>query len=422
MTGNGQPLVFEGITQIGSYTVQATKLSGCSQWMNGTAVITSSAAPVVVSSADQVIPAGSSALLNAVAGGGSGNYSYQWLPAAFVVNPQSASAATVALNQSTVFTVQATDLQSGCLSNVDSSLVIVSGSVINVSILAQSSSVCYGSLFQLTALLEGGTGTYSFIWKDPNGLVIGTNAVLSAPALISGSYSVTVTDGTVAASDAIDITILPVPTTFQISGGGFLCSGSSGLFIEVSDSEPGIEYSLLLNNDQVVAVLYGTGNPLVFNGLMQAGTYSVRAKHLNSSCSITLNGSVELFSTEPISLIMPDLQTVATGQSAQLSAQVSGGSGNFLFSWEPAALVVNPQSLSTSTLPLSQSTAFILTVTDAVTGCETRKQALVAVTGTNLNVEIFADQDLICPGEPVQLIALPSGGNGNYTYSWESVP
>jgi hypothetical protein len=26
------------------------------------------------------------------------------------------------------------------------------------------------------------------------------------------------------------------------------------------------------------------------------------------------------------------------------------------------------------------------------------------------------------PGEPVQLIALPSGGDGNYTYSWESVP
>jgi hypothetical protein len=102
-----EPLVFEGITQSGSYTVQATKLSGCSQWMNGTAVITNSAAPVVVSSADQVIPAGSAALLNAVAGGGSSNYSYQWLPAAFVVNPQSASTATVALNQSTVFTVQA---------------------------------------------------------------------------------------------------------------------------------------------------------------------------------------------------------------------------------------------------------------------------------------------------------------------------
>jgi hypothetical protein len=422
LTGNGQPLVFEGITQSGSYTVQATKLSGCSQWMNGTAVITNSAAPVVVSSADQVIPAGSAALLNAVAGGGSGNYSYQWLPAAFVVNPQSASTATVALNQSTVFTVQATDLQSGCLSNVDSSLVIVSGSVINVSILAQSSSVCYGSLFQLTALPEGGTGTYSFIWKDPNGLVIGTNAVLSAPALISGSYSVTVTDGTVAASDAIDITILPVPTTFQISGGGFLCSGSSGLSIEVSGSETGIEYSLLLDNDQVVAVLYGTGNPLVFNGLLQAGMYSVRAKHLNSSCSITLNGSVELFPTESISLVMPDLQTVATGQSAQLSALVSGGSGNFLFSWEPAALVVNPQSLSTSTLPLSQSTAFILTVTDAVTGCEKAVQSFVIVTNSTLSLEIYAEETEICPGEGVRLFALASGGQGPITYNWTSDP
>jgi len=422
LTGNGQPLVFEGITQGGSYTVQATKLSGCSQWMNGTAVITSSAAPVVVSSADQVIPAGSVALLNAVAGGGSGNYSYQWLPAAFVVNPQSASTATVALNQSTVFTVQATELQSGCLSNVDSSLVIVSGSVINVSILAQSSSVCYGSLFQLTALPEGGTGTYSFIWKDPNGLVIGTNAALSAPALISGSYSVTVTDGTVAASDAIDISILSVPTSFQISGGGFLCAGGAGLTIDVSDSETGIEYSLLLNNDQVVAVLYGTGNPLVFNGLMQAGTYSVRAKHLNSSCSITLNGSVELFPTEPISLVMPDLQTVATGQPAQLSAQVSGGSGNFLFSWEPAALVVNPQSLSTPTLPLSQSTAFILTVTDGVTGCEKAVQSFVIVTNSTLSLEIYAEETEICPGEGVRLFALASGGQGPITYSWTSVP
>lgn len=420
--GTGNPLVFSNIQQEGLFTVLATATSGCTLFMSGEAAVSYSISPVIVSSPNQVIYGGNSATLSSQTAGGSGSYTYQWQPINLVVSPNSASTTTVPLSNSTIFTVLAKDVQSGCFSNRDTTLVVVTGSALSVEILANSIVYCFGETLVLTAFPQGGSGNYTYIWKNPEGVVVGTDAVLSTSALLGGSYSLTLTDGAEIANRTIEIILHPVPQVFDISGGGFLCENSDGLTIDISGTESGFEYSLILNNDEVVSILYGTGNTMVFDQLFQAGAYTVRAKNLISSCSEPMNGVVQIIATIPLTAYVSEIQYITSGTTANLAVGVSGGSGNYTYQWEPSNLVANPQSAETETIPLESNQTFVVTITDVSTGCQRSKQIYVIVRSSILNVDIVAEQNLICPGDSVRLFALTSGGQGAVSYEWSSNP
>lgn len=115
-------------------------------------------------------------------------------------------------------------------------------------------------------------------------------------------------------------------------------------------------------------------------------------------------------------------QTIAANTTANLNAS-SGGSGTYSYQWSPASLVVNPNVQNTTTLPLTQSTVFILTVTDLTTGCVSTDQKIVTVTGGALSIaQISPPPSTICSGEEIHLWVLASGGTGNYNYNWASNP
>ena len=62
-------------------------------------------------------------------------------------------------------------------------------------------------------------------------------------------------------------------------------------------------------------------------------------------------------------------QTIAYNAMATLQAAASGGSGNYLYEWQPPSLVQNDTAREVQTLPLKNDTIFIVTVTDKITGC-----------------------------------------------------
>lgn len=116
------------------------------------------------------------------------------------------------------------------------------------------------------------------------------------------------------------------------------------------------------------------------------------------------------------------VQTIPEGTTATLYGTVSGGSGNYSYHWEPAAMFSNPNVLQPTTLPMIITTIFTLTVTDNVTGCSGQDTVLLNVTGGPLGCIISADETTICRGDQTQLHVLGYGGEGIYTYSWTSVP
>lgn len=117
----------------------------------------------------------------------------------------------------------------------------------------------------------------------------------------------------------------------------------------------------------------------------------------------------------------PD-KTIPYGTNTQLNGSASGGSGTHTYQWEPSALVDNATILTPTTTLLASTTDFTLTVTDSGNGCQISDQMTVTITGGPLSALIQADPAQICIGGSTLLNALPTGGSGNYTYTWTSNP
>jgi hypothetical protein len=117
-----------------------------------------------------------------------------------------------------------------------------------------------------------------------------------------------------------------------------------------------------------------------------------------------------------------DDQTIANGTATTLLASLSGGSGDFTCHWEPAAKLVDPGVLQATTIDLTGTTQFTLTVTDNQGGCIDSDQVLITVLGGALTATPAATPPSICVGGQSQLWAIASGGSGNYVYEWTSSP
>jgi hypothetical protein len=138
----------------------------------------------------------------------------------------------------------------------------------------------------------------------------------------------------------------------------------------------------------------------------------------------TVNGNVNVTVHQlPVPDAGPD-KTIAVGTSTMLEGSASLGSGSYLFHWEPADSLVNPNVAQPTTTLLHATTLYSLSVTDAQTGCvcSASDNVTVVVTGNALNVNPLAQPDTICSGESVQLYSLAGGGSGFYEYYWTSVP
>lgn len=114
--------------------------------------------------------------------------------------------------------------------------------------------------------------------------------------------------------------------------------------------------------------------------------------------------------------------TISEGMSATLEGSVTGGSGNYTYQWEPAALLIDPNALQPTTVVMTTTTLFTLTVTNNQTGCSAEDEVLVTVTGGVLTSNVNANPTTICRGEQSQLNVMAYGGTGEYTYLWSSNP
>ncbi|MFH1120088.1 MAG: T9SS type A sorting domain-containing protein [Bacteroidota bacterium] len=89
------------------------------------------------------------------------------------------------------------------------------------------------------------------------------------------------------------------------------------------------------------------------------------------------------------------------------------------YHWEPAAMLEDPDIMRPVTLPLSNTTSFILTVTDAEYGCQSEDDVLVEVEGAPLIALVTGSPLSICAGETSMLSVQAFGGSSsNYQYSW----
>ncbi len=115
-------------------------------------------------------------------------------------------------------------------------------------------------------------------------------------------------------------------------------------------------------------------------------------------------------------------QVIPFGTFTQLNGTVTGGSGDYTHHWKPEDKIIGQNILNPTTVNLESSVLFTLTSEDNNTGCANSDNMTVFVTGGSLSVDVSASPQEVCPGEEIQLQAIPSGGAGDYTFLWSSVP
>ncbi|NJN25053.1 MAG: hypothetical protein HC819_03225 [Cyclobacteriaceae bacterium] len=167
--------------------------------------------------------------------------------------------------------------------------------------------------------------------------VTGTGAAISFTAQSApGTYTVRAEHATTSCSSPMSgsasISVDPLPTAFNVTGGGSYCTGAPiAQALGLDNSEPGINYILVLDGTTDIQTVGGTGSAISFTAQTTVGTYTVRAENTTTSCSSPMTGSATI-SESPA----PDATITAAGPFCQydpsisLSAVTGGGtwSGN----------------------------------------------------------------------------------------------
>lgn len=288
--------------------------------------------------------------------------------------------------------------------------------------IAMPDTICQGESSLLRAIASGGTGQYTYSWtSNPAGFT----STLANPVVSPDTntiYFVEVNDGNTFISTDVLVTVntsLPVSVDIVVDNNP-VCSGIAVTFTATpinGGSSPTYQW-------KKNGIIVGTNSPIYSVIPLNGETINcVLTSDLPCTTGnpATSNAITMIVHASPIVEAGND-QSIAYGSWTVLNGSASGGSGNYSYHWEPAAMLINANMQNPQTINLTSSVIFTLTVTDVATGCTGTDQVMITVTGGPLAVTASANPASICQGETSQLTALVSGGSENYTFSWTSNP
>ena len=270
---------------------------------------------------------------------------------------------------------------------------------------------CVGETIQLRVTTQAGA---TYRWTGPNGF----NSAEQNPTIpnctfeMGGTYTcVTAVDGQTT-SGSTDVVVFAEPIAdFNFNN---VCEGNVTQLTSTATTEPaGHEIASYhwdfgdgeTSDEQNVEHTYAT-----------AGEYEVTHSILvGRRCTDEITKTVTVYA-QPIADAGPDQSLPYPGLSAQLSG--SGGGSGFTYHWEPANMVVNPNSQNTQTVTLFETQGYILTVTNPQGGCTSTDTVFVYIGTAPLNVDATATPNALCKDESTQLHVNADGGSGDFTYSW----
>jgi hypothetical protein len=447
----------------GSYTCVVT--NNCGNSSNVATIITQPSAISLTAGASSTICLGSNASLSASASGGTGSFTYNWMPGSLAGANQ-----TVSPSVNTIYTVTATDANA-CASSTTQAVTVINPTV-TASISSQNNVTCNGlSNGSATITASGGSGiTYSW---SPSG---STSPIVSG--LSAGSYTCVVTNNCGNSSNVA--TIITQPSAIFVTAGASstICLGSNAsLSASASGGAGSFTYNWMPGNlagasqtvspsvnttytvtatdanacassaTQIVSVInpivtasISSQNNVTCNGLSNGSatitasggsgiTYSWSPSGSTSpivsglsagsyTCVVTNNcgnsSNVATIITQPsaISLTAGASSTICLGSNASLSASAGGGTGSFTYNWMPGNLVGANQSVSPSV-----NTTYTVTATDA-NACASSTTQIVSVTNPTITASISSQNNVTCNGLNNGSATISASGGSGITYSW----
>ncbi len=429
LTGTGSPLDF-GLTASSSgastFTVIATATgTGCSASMSGTAVVTVNPLPTAytVTGGGAYCSGGTGVTigLNSSASG----VNYQLFNGSSAVG--SALPGTgVALSFGPItapgsYTIQATNTSTDCIANMSG------GASISLNPLPSSFTVtgggpyCFGGSGVNVGLSGSVSGaTYQlYNYSTLIGAASGTGAPINFGLQTAlGAYTVVATNPAATGgctgnmSGSVTVTINPLPTAFNITGGGAYCAGGAGSPVGLSGSTTGIKYQLFNGTAVVGSPVSGTNAAFSFGSETAAGAYSVVATNTTTGCTNNMTGSA-IVSVTPL----PTPYAMTGG-----GAYCAGGAGlhiGLAASGPTVTYSLNSSGTSVASLPgtggaldfgaITVAGTYKVSAVDGVSGCTNNMSGSAVITITSLPTQFtasVANGGNYCAGGSGQVISL----------------
>jgi len=352
--------------------------------------------PVCSITGNDLVCSGQSTTLTATVTDGSGDYSYAWSTGA------TSASIEVSPLETTTYDLTITDNLAGCTLQCDYQVLVT-----NPTCTIQGDElICVGQSTTLTALPDGGTGEYSYLWSTG----ATTPSVTVSPAA-NTTYQVTITDITADPGGActsvctFDVSVFDPGCT--ITGDDLICAGQSTTLTAAAMGGSG-SYSYEWNTGATTASV--EVSPLA------STTYSVtitdELANGDSGCEIVCEYEVTVL--DPTCTITGDA-LICSGQSSTLTASVEDGTGDYIYEWSTGATTA---SITVSPL---ETTDYSVTITDnganGSGGCRFICDFEVGVLNPTCAVD---GQDQICVGESTTLTAGVEGGSDGYSYQWST--
>jgi hypothetical protein len=321
VAGTGSALSLGTHTATGTYMVIGTNAAtGCSKNMNGTATISVNPAPVIYGVTGGGHYCEGNAGVNIGLGGSNSGINYQLFNGSLAVGGPVAGTGGLldfgVYTTSATYYVVASDNVTGCTSNMSGSATVVADALPTQYTVTGGGSYCNGGAGLGIALsgstpgiayqlYQGATAVGSYITGTGVGLSFGT---MMAPGVytIVGYNPATTCISTMTGSASITVNSLPIVHT--VTGGGSYCNGGSGVNIGLSNSTPGVSYQVYNGTASFGTAILGSGDPIDFGSFTSAGTYTVRATSISTSCVNAMSGNA-VVTISPL----PTVQTVTGG-------------------------------------------------------------------------------------------------------------
>ncbi len=268
---------------------------------------------------------------------------------------------------------------------------------------------CEGETIHLT-VNEQMNASYS--WTGPNGFVsdLQNPTIENCTMEMAGIYTCVTTVGTQTTEASTTVVIYQQPTpSFTATT---VCEGEATSFEGMASGTNVANYDWDFGDDEI-----GSGQ-IINHTYAEAGTYQVTlvVTAEDGTCpgeitqTVIVNAMPVPTATADPSLVIYDGTSTLTGDA--------GIPGSFTYHWEPSDMVTDPNSPTTQTVPLHATQVYTLTVTNTEGGCTSTIQVAVSMEGSNLAATAYAEENQLCENHSTTIHATPTGGTGNYTYSW----
>jgi hypothetical protein len=390
----------------GEYSVTVTDLNGCVETIEDI-LITQPEASLSVSESHIDPSCGSNGSISIDVTGGVAPYSYIWYNDNIQLVESTESLTGIDIG---VYSVEVSDAN-GCTITLDNIELVVPEGALNISGIITDVICNLGSNGSIDITVTGGALPYTYQWDNDG--VDDNDDSEDLDNLIAGEYSVTVTDGN--GCTQIGSWVLTDPEAIVITEDNLqspLCNSDNNGRIEISVVGGEGTYTYTWQTPDGAGIVAGQQDQTS----LEDGTYNLTVTDGNG-CAQT--SSWMLSGPATITITEDNLQSpLCNGDdNGGIEISVAGGDGTYTYTWQTldgAGIVVGQQDQTA----LEDGT-YNLTVTDG-NGC-TQTGSWVL---TDLEAIIITEdnnQSPLCNGDNNGRIEISvTGGEGTYTYAWQT--